>query len=112
MVGTRFSELSDSERQIELEVPQVANSSALTAAPSKRVINVFQNGTITLDDEQLSLAELQQRLIEARNEYHDLGVIVRGEHSAIYQKVADVLAACRAANINDLGISVRIARKE
>jgi len=37
MVGTQFSEL---ERNIRLQVPEVAGAAALTAAPERRVVNV------------------------------------------------------------------------
>lgn len=112
MVGTKFSELTEAERNISLTVPEVENARALTAAPKKRVINVFEDGKVTLDDVPVSLQELSDELTNAREQYLGLGVIVRGDAAAFYQHVADVLAACNSANINDLGISVRVARKE
>ena len=45
MVGTKFAEM---ERQIKLEVPTVKQFGALTAAPEKRVINVYRDGTIMM----------------------------------------------------------------
>lgn len=112
MVGTRFTELNETERDISLQVPEVSVSEPLTASPSKRIINVFEDGRISLDDQIVTLEELRSELTNARNEYKKLGVIVRGEHSAMYQKVSDVLAACRDAKITNLGISVRVAQKE
>lgn len=112
MVGTRFTELNDTERDIQLQVPKVADAGTMTAAPSKRIINVYSSGGISLDGKAISLADLRTTLIDARAEYEQLGVVVRGEQTAEYQKVADVLAACREAKIQDLGISVRVARKE
>lgn len=112
MVGTKFSELSEAERDINLNVPQVADAGALTAAPTKRVVNVFKDGTVTLDGRDVSLEELGDELKNAQQQYEKLGVIVRGDAAAFYQHVADVLAACKDAEISDLGISVRVARKE
>lgn len=112
MVGTKFSELTEAERNISLTVPEVENARALTAAPKKRVINVFEDGKVTLDDVPVSLRELSDELTNAREQYQGLGVIVRGDAAAFYQHVADVLAACNSADISDLGISVRVARKE
>ncbi|MGI9519746.1 MAG: ExbD/TolR family protein, partial [Pirellulaceae bacterium] len=112
MVGTKFSELSEAERNIDLNVPEVQTAKALTAAPKKRVINVFEDGQVTLDDIPVSLQELTSELADAKQQYDGLGVIVRGDAAAFYQHVADVLAACNSAEISDLGISVRVARKE
>ena len=36
MVGTKFSELNEAEKNIALQVPQVTDAKALTAAPRKR----------------------------------------------------------------------------
>ncbi len=112
MVGTRFSELSEAERNIELNVPEVQQAGALTAPPKKREINVFKNGSVTLDDVPVSLQQLQTELTDARRQFNGLGVIVRGDAAAVYQHIADVLAACRTAGIADLGISVRVASRE
>ena len=76
MVGTKFTEL---ERKIKLEVPQVSDVSALTAAPEKRVVNVYRDGSITFDRAIVSLAELQEALQLARGEYQGLSVLIRGD---------------------------------
>lgn len=109
MVGTKFIE---SERQIELKLPQVKASQALSATPEKKVINVYQDGEITLDRKTVTLTELAQRLENMRAQYRALGVIVRGDGAAHFQRVADVLAACKQAGIADLSISVEIASAE
>lgn len=106
MVGTRFSEM---EKKIGLQVPHVTDAGALTAAPDKRVVNVYQDGTITLDRRALSLAELRSELAAARAQYEDLGVLVRGDAEGSFQSVAEVLNACRQAGVSELGISVRLA---
>ena len=105
MVGTKFTEI---ERTIKLEVPRVKNIGALTAAPEKRLINVFRDGTITMDDEEFkSLDQLESTLEAAVKEYPDLGVVIRGDGEGPLQNVATVLTACRSAGISDMGISVQ-----
>ncbi|OHB77703.1 MAG: biopolymer transporter ExbD [Planctomycetes bacterium RBG_16_64_10] len=106
MVATKFTEL---ERKIGLRVPEVAAVSALTPAPEKRVVNVHQDGHITLDQQAVSLEQLTQRLSEARSQYRDVGVLIRGDAGVRYQHVAAVLAACKQAGVMELGISVRLA---
>jgi biopolymer transport protein ExbD len=104
MVGTKFS---DVERKIKLEVPQVAEHAALTAAPERRVVNVYRDGVITLDRAPVTLDELVKQLAAARGQYADLGVLVRGDGEGPYQNVANVFNACKRAGINRLAISVR-----
>ena len=107
MVGTKFSELNETERDIALQVPAVTDAHALTSAPRKRVINVYQDGRIALDQKSVSIEQLQQELAAARQQYNKLGVVVRGDAESRYQHVADVIATCRKADITDLNISVR-----
>ena len=105
MVGTKFSEL---ERKIGLRIPEVSNVEALTAAPEPKVVNVYGDGQITLDRMPVdSLAELTERLAAAKSQYSDLGVLVRGDASGRFQNVAEVLNACKQADVRELGIAVR-----
>lgn len=104
MVGTKFVEL---ERNINLDVPQVSNVTALTAAPQRRVINVYHDGTITLDRQPVTLDQLISDLSASRSEYPDLGVIVRGDAEGQFQNVATVLNAVRQAGIAEMGIAVQ-----
>ncbi len=112
MVGTKFSELTEAEKHIELNVPEVSEAKALTAAPKKRVINVFRDGRIALDGENVTIEQLKEKLQSAKSEYSKVGVIVRGDAVSYFQNVADVLATCHSVEIADLQVAVRVARKE
>ncbi|MGB1927948.1 MAG: ExbD/TolR family protein [Mariniblastus sp.] len=107
MVGTKFSELNDLERDISIKVPAVSGVAALTTAPRKRVINVHADGRIDLDKKMVSLGQLQEDLVAARQQYKKLGVVIRGDESSQYGNVASVFATCQKAGISDLNISVR-----
>ena len=109
MVGTKFTEL---ERKIALHVPEVADKGALTAAPERKIVNVYRDGAVTLDRKPISLDQLTDELAASRSQYEDLGVLVRGDAQGEFQGVAAVLNACRQAGIRDLGISVRLVRRD
>jgi len=105
MVGTKFTEL---ERKIGLRVPEVTDRGTLTAAPERKVISVYRDGRIELDQQPVSLNQLTRRLSDVRAQYADLGVLVRGDGRGPYQNVAAVLNACKQAGVNDLNLSVQI----
>jgi len=112
MIGTRFSELNESERNIALNLPKVANGRALTIAPKKRVINVIENGQILLDQKIVSLQQLEKNLADARTQYQKLGVVVRGDANSRYEDVAQVIATCRRVDVAvDLPVRVAELRK-
>lgn len=108
MAGTQFTEL---ERKIGLQIPEVSETAALSPAPEKRVINVYQDGRIELDREFVTANELTERLKSATSQYSQLGVVVRGDADARHKNVTQVLNACKNAGVNNLGVSVRIARR-
>ena len=68
MLGTRFV---DEERKIGLCVPEVADRGTLTAAPARKEVNVYRDGTITLDKTPVTLDELTARLAAARRQYQN-----------------------------------------
>jgi biopolymer transport protein ExbD len=106
MVGTEFVEL---ERELVVDVPRVSDGDTLTAAPEKRIINVFRDGRVALDDQAMTVDQLKSELTTARSQYAGLGVIVRGDAEGAFQNVASVLDACRQAGISEMGISVKLA---
>jgi biopolymer transport protein ExbD len=106
MVASSFNDL---ERNIEVQVPRVADAGDVVAPPQPRVVNVFADGRIDLDGQAVSLAELTSRLATAHTSAGDPSVVVRGDASCAFQHVASALGACRAAHISDLGITVRTA---
>jgi biopolymer transport protein ExbD len=106
MVGTKFAEM---ERNVKLEVPRVSNLGALTAAPEKRVINVYRDGTIVLDRREVTIDVLTSQLRSAAEQYPEIGIVVRGDADGAFQNVASVLTACRQAGVQDMAISVRLA---
>lgn len=109
MVGTKFSEL---ERKIALRVPEVNPSETLSAAPEPRVVNVYRNGVVALDGEPITLPDLRNRLQAGQSQYRKLGVLVRSDGQVDFQRVAEVLAVCKQADVRQLGIAVRPNRRE
>ncbi len=105
MVGTRFV---DSEHKVDVKVPQVKSDQKLAAVPDKRIINVFRDGRIALDRQEVTLEQLTAKLGSDRRSRPDMGVVIRGDAEGPFQNVATVLTACRDAGIADMGISVRL----
>jgi biopolymer transport protein ExbD len=105
MVGTSFTQM---EHKMGLKVPELAGQGALASAPSKKVVNVYRNGEVTLDRQTVSLPDLTNRLAAARSQYKNLGVVVRGDADVHLQRVAEVLQACRKSGVADMAIAVRL----
>lgn len=110
MVGTKFNEM---EQTLQLELPKISEDTNPTQdSPRALMINVYRDGSVAVDDELISTEQLRPWLDEARQRNPDVGVVVRGDADGPLQNVANVLGICQGAGISDLGIHVRIARKD
>lgn len=88
----------------------MATAAPLTSAPKQRVVSVNKTGEVQLDGNKVSLAELTTSLGAAQREFSQLSVVIRGDADCAFQHVASALAACKEANIAELGITVRLAQ--
>jgi len=104
MVSTQFVDL---EKKVDLSVPEVGSAAGgLSEIQRSKTINVFRDGTITLDSQSVTVNELRNLLATAHRQYEGLQVTIRGDGAAPYQCVAGVMTACRQAGIAEMGIAV------
>ncbi|MDX2035933.1 MAG: biopolymer transporter ExbD [Isosphaeraceae bacterium] len=95
------------EKEFVVKVPEVSDAAPLTKAPSDLELTIKAPGAVEIGGETLDLDQLTARLIEARKRYADQGVMIRGDAKLDYQDLADVLAACDAAEIANVRLPVR-----
>lgn len=107
MVATNFADL---EKDIDLQLPEVASANGLTSAPKQRIVSVLENGRVELDGQAVTLGELTSQLAQAQSDYPQLSVVIRGDAACPFQQIAAALAACKDAHISDLGITVKVAQ--
>ena len=107
MAASKFAEV---EADIDLQLPEVAAAAPLTSASKQRTVSVEKEGEVQLDGKAVSLAELTTQLSSAQREFPQLSVVIRGDAACAFQHVAATLAACKDANISELGITVKLAQ--
>lgn len=105
MVGTQFAQM---ERQYDIQLPTVSAAQPLTSLPDEIVINVRRTGEIIVRTQQLTLGELRQMLREAKRNYEDQAVVIRGEGDGQYQHVVNVLSICHEENISAISLAHRL----
>jgi biopolymer transport protein ExbD len=75
-------------------------------APKKpNYVSVDKNGDIFLNMKKVDLIELQQLMVDKRNENPDLSVVVRGDSAVAYQRVINVLDILQQANVTKVGLA-------
>lgn len=105
MVGTQFI---DRERQTDIKLPTASVASPLTSGPDDIVVNIVGPELVKVGGETFSLEELEERLKEAKKNFADQGVLVRGSGPDPYQLVMDVLDACKRADISKVSLANQV----
>ena len=107
MVGSKFSQR---EGRIPVNVPGVQRPQSMVRGPDKWIVEVTREGTIYLDGQLIDVAQLDQRLRQAKETYPDLGVVVRGDGAGTLQTYAQVLSVCSSAGVQELDVAVKALR--
>jgi biopolymer transport protein TolR len=88
---------------LNVALPQVRGES-ITKESSTVTITVTKEGGIFIDQEEISLGELSDRMESMRRFWPDKKVLLKGDKSVPYGTVVEVMAVLRAAGIADLGM--------
>lgn len=105
MVGTQFTEM---ERQYDIKLPTVTDAKPLTNLPDDIIVNVQQNGDITLNGEKKSLEELESTLATAKENFPGQSVVIRGDSTGPYQNVMNILEICHRVKIRSVSLANRL----
>jgi biopolymer transport protein ExbD len=105
MAATRLYDWDDSE--FAVNVPEVSEAAPATAAPDDMVLTIVKSGVVTVADATYDLDGVAKLLRDARKNYANQGVVIRGDRSLSYQDLADVLSACDEAGIRNVRLPVR-----
>ncbi|MFM8172807.1 MAG: ExbD/TolR family protein, partial [Pirellulaceae bacterium] len=103
MVGTKFT---DPESQLQLNLPRVQGSASTDPAAQRRWVNVYRNGTLTVDGQPVSLAQLQQTLRSDKSINPQIGVVVRGDGQVTHQWMMQVMNAVSESGIDAVRMAV------
>ena len=71
-------------------------------------VSVQADSKLFLNQEELPLTDLLQRLIDLRTADPDLNVIVRGDAKTHYQKIRAVLDICQQANLAKVDLATEV----
>jgi biopolymer transport protein ExbD len=100
------------EQKIDVQIPEVGSAKPLTEAPAEIIVKISQDGSVAIGDEPVAVSGVTDRLRTIVKQYPDQAVVIRGDGRAFYQKVAEVMAACEAAGVTHLAVSVRETLRE
>jgi len=105
MLGTRFAE---EERQFDIQLPNVSHAQPLTAPPDEIIVNVFADGHVVVNQQNLSATDLEALLSRAHDRFADQAVLIRGDGKGTYQSIMDVLSVCQKAKLHNYSLATQL----
>jgi biopolymer transport protein ExbD len=91
---------------LKVNLPKASAAPSL-AQQTTKAITVSNDGKIYLDAIPVTLAELQQRLIQQKALTPEFPVVVRGDSQTQYQNVMDVLDLLGRLSITQVGLATK-----
>jgi biopolymer transport protein ExbD len=88
---------------VKVDMPKTLNTTSL-AKPQTRAITIASDGSVYLDAYPVDMATLEQRLSEYKSGSPELPVVLKGDASAHYDKVSEVLEICKKLDITEVGL--------
>ncbi len=88
---------------VKVDMPQTINSASL-AKPQTRAITITSDGSVYLDAYPVDMITLEQRLSEFKSGNPALPVVLKGDATANYEKVSEVLEICKKLDITEVGL--------
>jgi biopolymer transport protein ExbD len=96
MVLSVFWEL---ETEINIAVPTAKESTDIKRTPGEIIINIRKDGTVVINQRQMSYDELKDLLGRVSELYKGQPVIIRADKETFHEHVIKVLDICASVNI-------------
>lgn len=125
LVGAEFSKKqAQAEGHYQIELPTVADVEPLTELPDPIIINIPQDGKLTLQGGPQNLPrtictdlELSQQLATARKidqqrKFHQRTIIIRGDWNVKYHQITDVVTICEKTGFRKIALALNPNEKK
>ena len=94
-----------SERALQVQTPQGTGETPLV--PKDIVISVLPDGTLFVEDDQITLEQLDSKLAEIKRGAASTRVVIRGDQTATYELIMKVISKAREAGLTDVALASR-----
>ncbi len=106
LVATTFY---SEERDMSVELPQGTEGDAVAQDDKLLIVNIRESGVIVVNDEILSMSELEETL-ESAADRREQSIEIRGDTDARHGTIMSVMNLCRKLGVNDYALTQRIVR--
>jgi biopolymer transport protein ExbD len=93
------------ENELDVKVPKASAAREKSAPIGDVVVNVKADGTVTVNKQIKTLADLGEQLKELVKLFPEQAVVIRADEAGAYKNVVGVLNTCTEAGITNIGFA-------
>jgi biopolymer transport protein ExbD len=99
------------ETEIDIKLPTAQEGNVPARLPGEIIINIRQDGTVTVNRQELDSAQLSALLDRVAVLFQRQPVLIRADKATAYEHVIRVLDLCRRAKIGDVSFATMLPEK-
>ena len=101
------SVFSQWETEISIALPTAKSATVPGRMPGEIILNVAADGSVTVNGQKLSLAEVTERLSRIAKLYPGQPVVIRADKTTQYESLVSVIDACRTADVWNFSLATK-----
>ena len=101
------SVFSQWETEISITLPTAKSATVPGRMPGEIILNLSKDGTVSVNGQTLTLAEVTERLTRIAKLYPGQPVVIRADKATAYEALVGVIDACRAADVWNFSLATK-----
>jgi len=101
------SVFSQWETEVSIALPTAKSATVPGRMPGEIILNLSENGWVTVNGQLLTAAEVTERLARIAKLYPGQPVVIRADKAASYESLMGVIDACRAADVWNFSLATK-----
>ena len=101
------SVFSQWETEISIALPTAKSATVPGRMPGEIILNLAKDGTVSVNGQTLTLADVTERLTRIAKLYPGQPVVIRADKETAYESLVGVIDACRNADVWNFSLATK-----
>lgn len=101
------SVFSQWETEISIALPTAKSATVPGRMPGEIILNLATDGSVTVNGQKLTLADVTARLARIAKLYPGQPVVIRADKATPYESLVAVIDACRTADVWNFSLATK-----
>ena len=101
------SVFSQWETEISITLPTAKSATVPGRMPGEIILNLSKDGTVSVNGQTLTLAEVTERLTRIAKLYPGQPVVIRADKDTAYESLVGGIDACRTADVWNFSLATK-----